>query len=102
MEIRLQAIVGRKVHDVDGKVAGRIGQVIATRIGADCHVDEYHLGPAAFLARLGISAGHLIGLRARQEPLRVPWHQMDLSNPHHPRLKCRVDELTSAASRHRP
>ena len=93
MDFELQSIVGRKVHDVDGKVAGRIGQVMATRIGADCRIDEYHLGPAAFLSRLGIRTGHLIGLRSRRGPLRVPWHQMDLSDPHHPRLKCRVEEL---------
>ena len=88
-EIQLQRIVGRKVHDVDGNVAGRIGEVMAERTGADCHVTEYLLGPAAFLYRLGMRAGKLVGWKGPQ-PLRVPWHQMDVENL---RLKCRVEDL---------
>ena len=95
MNVRLQDINGRNVHDLDGKVAGRIGEVIVERIGADCHVVEYHLGPAAFLGRLGMTAGRLIGMKTRG-PLRVPWQQLDLSDPKKPRLRCRVAELSAS------
>lgn len=94
MNVRLQDINGRNVVDVDGKVAGRIGEVIAERIGADCHVVEYYLGPAAFLGRLGITAGRLVGVKTRG-PLRVPWHQLDLSDPKKPRVRCRVADLSA-------
>ena len=100
MEVRLQAIVGRQVHDIEGNVAGRIGEVIAERVGADCHVVEYHLGPAAFLSRLGITAGRMIGVTRRGGPLRVPWHQLDLSDPKHLRLRCRLSELSAVGPHH--
>ncbi len=91
-DIRLQSLAGRQVRDVDGQVAGRIGEIRAERVGAKCHVVCFDLGPAAFLSRLGISVGTLVGLRSRG-PLRVPWQQMDLSDPEHPRMRCRIAEL---------
>ena len=98
MNVRLQDINGRNVVDPDGKVAGRIGEVIAERVGADCHVIEYLLGPAAFLGRLGITAGRLIGVKTRG-PLRVPWNQVDLSDPKKPRLRCRIADLSEGGRR---
>jgi sporulation protein YlmC with PRC-barrel domain len=93
MDVRLQSMTARKVYDSDGKVAGRIGEVIAERVGADCHVTEYLLGPDAYLSRLGITASRLFGLRRRRGPLRVPWHQLDLSDPEKLRLRCKVSDL---------
>jgi hypothetical protein len=100
MDVFLQDLNARRVHDIDGKIAGRIGEVIAERIGADCHVVEYLLGPDAFLMRLGITASHLFGVKRRRGPLRVPWNQLDLSDPKHPRLRCRVSDLSAADLRH--
>jgi hypothetical protein len=91
-DVRLQSLTGAQVRDVDGKVVGRIGEIHAERIGAQCHVVCFDLGPAAFLSRLGISARRLVGWAARG-PLRVPWQQMDLSDPERPRLRCRIAEL---------
>lgn len=101
MNVRLQDLNGRRVRDVDGKIAGRIGEVVAERIGADCHVIEYLLGPAAYLSRLGITAERLVGLKRRRGPLRVPWNQLDLTDPTHPRLRCRVSDLREADPHHR-
>ena len=101
MEVRLQDIHGRRVFDIDGKVAGRIGEVVAERAGADCHIVEYLLGPAAFLSRLGITVGDFFGVANRRKPVRVPWNQLDLSDPRHPRLRCRMSDLSAADPRHR-
>jgi sporulation protein YlmC with PRC-barrel domain len=77
--VRVQDLVGRRVRDAEGNVVGRIESIHATWRGEDCLVDEYHLGAAALLARLGI--GH------KREPLRVPWQDMDLSDPRRPKLR---------------
>ena len=90
--VHVELLFGRRVHDANGKVAGRIETMRATWKGDSCVVDEYHLGTAALLEKLGITAGRLIGIGSH-EPLRVPWDQMDLSDPDRPRLKCTLDEL---------
>jgi hypothetical protein len=91
--VRLQALVGELVHDVNGARVGRIRSVHAEREGDDCVVREYELGAAALLSRLGISALRLAGGRLRREPLCVPWDQLDISDPERPRLKCTREEL---------
>jgi len=88
----VELMFGKRVRDVNDKVAGRIESIHATWKGNACVVDEYHLGAAALLERLGITAGTLIGVGSR-EPLRVPWDQLDLSDPERPRLKCAVEDL---------
>ena len=91
--VHIELLLGRKVHDPEGRRVGRILEVHAEPEGKDCVVREYLLGAAALLTRLGISAGRLVGLPAHREPIRVPWDQMDLSDPARPRLRCRVEEL---------
>jgi hypothetical protein len=91
--VRLQALVGELVHDVNGARVGRIRSVHAEREGDDCVVREYELGTAALLSRLGLSALRLAGLPHRGEPLCVPWDQLDISDPEHPRLRCTKEEL---------
>ena len=83
--VRLQSLVGRRVHDAEGKVVGRIEEVRAEMQGDDLVVTEYLCGPAAILTRLGIRAMRLIGLR-QWEPTRIAWDQLDLSDPHKPRV----------------
>ena len=91
--VRLQDLVGRRVLTADGAVAGRIEEIRATWRGEKCLIEEYHLGAAALLERLGLSAARLIGWTVSRDPLRVPWQQLDLSDPEHPRLRCSVEEL---------
>ncbi|HEX3552121.1 MAG TPA: hypothetical protein VIA62_02705 [Thermoanaerobaculia bacterium] len=90
--VHLELLLGREVHDSEGKRVGRILSVTAEREGDDCVIREYLLGPAALLRRLGITTLRLVGFKHR-EPLRVPWDQLDLSNPGKPCLRCRADEL---------
>jgi len=91
--VHFELLLGRKVHDSEGRRVGRILEVHAESEGKDCVVREYLLGTAALLTRLGISAGRMVGLPLHREPIRVPWDQMDLSDPERPRLRCRVEEL---------
>ena len=91
--VHFELLLGRKVLDPEGRKAGRILAVRAEPEGEDCVVREYLLGTAALLTRLGLSAGRLVGIPIRREPLCVPWDLMDLKDPQRPRLKCRLEEL---------
>jgi hypothetical protein len=91
--VHFELLLGRKVHDPEGRKVGRILAIRADRQGKDYVVREYLLGTAALLARLGISAGRIVGLPIHREPLCVPWDLMDLKDPKKPRLTCRLEEL---------
>ena len=84
--IHFELLLGRKVRDANGRVVGRIREVRAQRRGEFFYVAEYLLGPAAWFEALGISSARLIGWRIH-EPIRIPWQQLDLSDPEKPRLK---------------
>ena len=83
--VHLELLLGRKVYDPDGVRVGRIFSVLAEREGDDCVIREYPLGAGALLARLGIPI--------RRDLIRVPWDQLDLSDPEKPRLRCAMEEL---------
>ena len=91
-QVHVEILFGKRVRDANGKVAGHIESIRATWKGKDCVVEEFHLGTAALMEKLGITAGSLIGVGSR-EPLRVPWDQLDLSDPDNPRLKCAIEDL---------
>jgi len=95
MKIHLQHLIGSAVQDTEGVRVGRVEAVHAHRTSDACLIDEYHLGSAAWLERIGISALRLIGWPSRKEPLRVPWQQLDISDPNHPKLRCTKAELLS-------
>jgi hypothetical protein len=90
--VHVELLFGKRVRDANDKVAGHIESIRATWKGNACTVDEYHLGTGALMERLGLTAGALIGAGSR-DPLRVPWDQLDLSDPERPRLKCTLEEL---------
>ena len=90
--VHVELLFGKRVRDTNDRVVGHIESIRATWKGNACVVDEYHLGTAALMEKLGISLGNLIGVGYR-DPLRVPWDQLDLSDPERPRLKCTLDEL---------
>jgi hypothetical protein len=92
-KIHLERLIGKQVRDPDEVKVGRILSVHAEIEGDECVVREYDLGAAALLENLGISALRITGRLFRMEPLRVPWDQIDLSDPDRPRLRCPVAEL---------
>ena len=95
--VHVELLAGRRVRDVNNRVVGRIQTIHVRRRGHDYVVEEYHIGPAALLETLGISAARIVGLPSWREPLRIPWQQLDLSDPEHPRLRCAREELTASS-----
>lgn len=93
--IRVELLIGRVVHDRDGRKVGRIEAIHAHRTQRDCLVDEFVVGPAALGERFGrILLFHALGIRlSRHEPTRIPWRELDLSDPRQPRLRISLDEL---------
>jgi len=101
--IRLHKLLSHDVLDTAGRHAGRIEEVRATVRDGQCLVEEYVLGSAGLLERLGISDMAMLIFRLPGAGMpsrgpRVPWHQMDLTDPDHPRLKCTVEQLQSMQS----
>jgi sporulation protein YlmC with PRC-barrel domain len=85
-EVHLERLIGRKVHDPDGKPVGRIEDVLAERVDLECVVQEYHLGPYALLERLSVQVTRMLRGRKR-EPIRVRWDELDLSDVEHPVMR---------------
>jgi hypothetical protein len=72
--------------------------VVAEPRGTDLVVTEYHVGTYAALERLsawpiGRAILGLVGGTGDKGGYRVPWDNLDLSDPHHLRLTCDVSEL---------
>ena len=78
-QVRVQDLIGRAVRDGEGNVVGRIQEIRAHWSGDDCYVDEFELGGTALLERLGITG--------KREPRKVPWQEMDLTDPERPALR---------------
>jgi sporulation protein YlmC with PRC-barrel domain len=101
-EVSLTDLLGRKVRDVDGRVVGRLEELLAEielrETGSDYVVREYHVGTyglfealagGAFAQRLLRRLGRLTGYRR----YRIPWSWLDISQPSHPRVMRRKEEL---------
>jgi hypothetical protein len=96
-EIRVEELLSRRVRALNGRVIGRIEEMLAEPRGKDVVVLQYLLGPAALLERLSMHVSRLPVLRwlAGKPAHRyiVRWQQMDLSDAERPRLRCSVEEL---------
>lgn len=96
-EVHVEQLIGLKVHDAEGRKIGRIEEIVAEWEGTDLVVVEVHTGPGALLERV-IDLATLVPysgtLRQQLRNLRrIPWHQLDLSDPDHPRATVRREEL---------
>ncbi len=96
-EIRVEALLSRRVRALNGRVVGRIEEMRAAPRGRNTVITEYLLGPAGLLERLSVNFSWLPPLRRfaskRVRRYRVGWQQIDLSDAERPRLRCSVDEL---------
>ena len=101
MEIHLELLIGTKVRDVDGNYVGRIEELRVERGGNTCLVDSYLIGASAVIQRLSawtlvrpikklLSSSKLYAL------YQVPWQDMDLTDPRHPRLRTTKRDLRHA------
>lgn len=99
-EIRLELLIGRKVHDVNGEKVGRIEEIRGEKREKDCLVESYLVGASALIERL--AAWKLVrpirGVLPKSvySIYRIPWQEMDLSDQHHPRLRIAKAELRRA------
>jgi hypothetical protein len=92
-EVRLSHLLGRTVHDVEGRSIGRLEELRAEielhEHGADYVVVEFHVG--AYGALQALAGWHfarhflrLFGGLVDYKRYRVPWEIMDLTDPMRP------------------
>jgi hypothetical protein len=100
--LHVEQLLGREVRDADDHIVGRIEELRSEIVDGERVVTEFHIGPAALLERLGVVAAELPVLRwlgSGRSPRSVAWNLMDLSDPRHPRLRGRLDDVTKVISR---
>ena len=96
-ELALERLLGTRVRDADGRLAGRIEEVHARRRGGELLVTEWVLGTAGIVERLSLGPvlRALIGRRLYPQAARhtLGWEELDLSEPAQPRFRGRLAEL---------
>jgi sporulation protein YlmC with PRC-barrel domain len=95
-EINLEILIGKSVIAQNGHAIGRLEEIDAeiSRNGT-LTVQGYRMGKYAFLDRLaGRSIGRTLlnAARARSE-YRLSYDKLDISDPLHPRLTCKLDDI---------
>jgi hypothetical protein len=101
MEIKVELLLGTKVCDIDGKSIGRIEEFRVERDEKACLVEAYLIGASALIERLSAwtlvrPIKNFLGVRKLYVLYQVPWQDMDLSDPHHPRLRIAKRDLRHA------
>jgi len=96
--IRLELLIGKSVLGVGNKVIGPLEEIVAEQRGGALVIQEYHVGSYAVMERLsawsiGRAVLRLFGATRRSGGYRIPWAELDLSDPDRPRLRCPVSEL---------
>jgi len=91
-EVHVEKLLGRRVRDTTGRVVGRIEEIHTDDKGV---VSEFLLGPTALWERLGQSTLELPFVRLlgiQRSNHRVPWNELDLTDPDRPRMTTRLQE----------
>lgn len=87
-EVQLHDLLGRRVRDSGGTSIGRIEEVRGEREANECYAVEFLVGEYGLFERLAggpLRRSVLRALPGAYRGFRVPWHQLDLSDPRHPR-----------------
>lgn len=98
-ELHLERLLGTRVRDTSGRVAGRIEEFKAELIDGEWVVTEFHLGGAAWLERLSVAVRRLPIFSALpgNHPIRIArWDQLTFDEPAQPRLLALRDDLDVA------
>ncbi len=85
-EIHVEKLLGSRVRDSAGRDVGRIEEIHTDDKGV---VSEFVLGPAGLWERLGQSTLELPFIRLlgiKPSERRIPWDEMDLADPDHPKV----------------
>jgi sporulation protein YlmC with PRC-barrel domain len=96
-ELHIELLLGRKVFDSNGKLIGRMEEVVAARDGDEWVVEEFWIGSGALLHRFSArGAGRamlcLFGVEEKAG-YKVTWDKIDLSRPKRLRLNCPLHDL---------
>jgi sporulation protein YlmC with PRC-barrel domain len=101
METKVELLLGREVHDAEGRKVGRIEEIRVEHKDDMLSVEAYLIGASALVDRL--SAWTLVrpikGLLKNRHIYSlydVPWQEMDLTDPTHPVLRTAKRDLLSA------
>jgi hypothetical protein len=90
--VRLDRLVGRTIHTVDGQRVGRLEEIRAVPADEEWTITEYVIGAAGLVDRLGLGLRLLVGRAARHGYI-ARWDQLDISHPERPTLRCAVERL---------
>ena len=77
---RLDRLVGRIVYTGNNRRLGRVEEFRAVRRSGDWVINEYVVGSAGLLERLGIGVRLILGI-TRPTGYVVRWDRLDLSDP---------------------
>ena len=97
-EIHIELLLGKRVLALNGRSIGRLEEMRTERIRNQLFVSEFLVGSYAIFERLsalsiGRSILRVLGAHRKGRGYRIPWQQLDLSDPERPRLLCKVEEL---------
>jgi sporulation protein YlmC with PRC-barrel domain len=92
MEVNVELLLGTNVRDIDGEEIGRIEELRVERDEKSCVVEAYLIGAPGLIERLSAwtlvrPIKRFLGTRKLYTVYEVPWEDMDLRDPHHPRLR---------------
>ena len=98
MDIKVELLVGTKVHDVDGTKVGRIEEIRVEQKGQDLVVEAYLIGASALIERLSARTlvrpiRRLLRTRHVYSVYEVPWQDLDLTDPKRPVVRIAKRDL---------
>ena len=101
MDINDELLLGTKVYDSNGEKVGRIEEFRAEESGNTCHIEAYLVGASALIDRLSAwtlarPIKRMLRSRSILTVYEIPWQEMDLSDPKHPRVRVPRNELRHA------
>lgn len=104
-QVHIETILGKQVHDADGQPVGHIEEIRAHKQGSDWVIAEYHVGTIALLERFAAMtiAEPLLSWLHGKDGIGgyiIPWDRLDLSDPVHPRLIGRKEDLKPLSEEH--
>ena len=98
MDIKVELLVGTKVRDLDGRKVGRIEEIRVERQEEALLVEAYLIGASALIERLSARTlvrpiRRLLRTRHIYSVYKVPWQDMDLTDPKRPVVRIAKRDL---------
>ena len=97
-EAHVELLLGKPVVDADGRKMGRLEEIRTVAHGGRLYVSQFLVSRYGLAARLTSASliprvFQLVGAARGRKGYVVPWTWMDLSDPDHPRVTRRMEEL---------